>query len=280
MKTPERFEKEQYIDENMQIFASEKYFKGKTETHWHDFYEMEYILSGTGVYEINGKKLTFSKGSVFLMTPVDFHAVEAEGGTRIINVMFSERWIDKESELALYRAPSPLAASFSESEYETAEIMFRAIVREYEEGAAYSERMLRNLLECAAVTLLRRTEVPEGSKETADFNSIQKSLMYLRNHFRETITLKEAAAEAGLSPAYFSDKFHQYTGETFRKHLVRMRCEYAQRMLIYTDAPVTEICYASGFSTLSHFLRTFKEFSGMTPRRWRCEEKNKETLKP
>lgn len=272
MDALERIPKQVYFSEDMQLDASEKRLTENFAPHWHEFYELEYVLSGSGVYEVNGTPYPFSPGSAFLMTPVDFHAVWVDGEAAIVNVMFAEPWLDESLIYCLLRAAGPLVAHMPADRREGLASLCRAVVREYKSDAPHRERVIKNLLECAVVTLLRELEIAPGDRAPQPGNNIQHALTYIQTHFREPITLGDAAAQAGLSATYFSEKFHAYAGETFRSYLVRLRCEYAQRMLAYTDVPVTEVCYACGFATLSHFQRTFKSLYGMSPRAWRAEK--------
>ena len=59
------------------ISAVRKSFDGKYKSHWHEFYEIEYIISGSGIYEIDGIEYKITPGTLFFMTPVDFHNVNA-----------------------------------------------------------------------------------------------------------------------------------------------------------------------------------------------------------
>jgi hypothetical protein len=66
-----------------------KYFKGESQLHWHDYYELEYIKSGSITYQYNGNSYTLSAGSAYLVTPSDYHniiAYEAE----LYNIAFNE----------------------------------------------------------------------------------------------------------------------------------------------------------------------------------------------
>ncbi|WP_374019542.1 helix-turn-helix domain-containing protein [Paenibacillus thiaminolyticus] len=47
--------------------------------------------------------------------------------------------------------------------------------------------------------------------------------------------------------------------------------QFAHSLLCVTALPVTEICYASGFSTLNHFERSFKKKYGGAPRSLQME---------
>ena len=91
----------------------------------------------------------------------------------------------------------------------------------------------------------------------------------MRQHFSEQITLETVANQAYLHPVYFSSLFRETMDVSFSKYLMNMRLYYAKRLLINSANSVTEICYMSGFTSLSHFLRCFKIIFGTTPKKYR-----------
>ena len=57
----------------------EREFKGDYYCHFHDFYELEYIISGSGSYHINGEVFSISEGMLFFMTPLDCTVLQQMG---------------------------------------------------------------------------------------------------------------------------------------------------------------------------------------------------------
>ena len=70
------------------VTASRKSIKGNHFTHRHDFYEIEFVIEGSGTYIIDGVCHEIKKGMIFFMTPVNFHEIK-HSDAEIINVMFS-----------------------------------------------------------------------------------------------------------------------------------------------------------------------------------------------
>ena len=87
-----RFTKEQYIGEKP-ISSSRKRICGNAAAHFHNFYEIEYVIRGSGEYIINGKSVPCSDGMLFFMTPVDYHSVRT-ASSEIYNTMFSGDIVD------------------------------------------------------------------------------------------------------------------------------------------------------------------------------------------
>lgn len=83
------------IGGNSRISAEEREIPHAVGTHWHEFYELELILEGTGDYLINGVRHEIKKGMIFFMTPVDFHCVHPGNGcaVRLMNIMFEGHFL-------------------------------------------------------------------------------------------------------------------------------------------------------------------------------------------
>jgi len=81
-------------------------------------------------------------------------------------------------------------------------------------------------------------------------------------------TLESLARDAGMSPYHFARIFAELTGLPPHRYLLRRRLQVAARLL-RDGLPVTETCFASGFSNLSHFVRSFRRAFGQPPSRWR-----------
>jgi hypothetical protein len=84
----QRFTKEHFIGQSP-LVAREKTINGEYKPHRHEFYEIEYILSGSGEYRIDDRVYPIQKGMLFFMTPLHLHSVSAKN-CRVYNVMFSE----------------------------------------------------------------------------------------------------------------------------------------------------------------------------------------------
>ncbi|MDK4742570.1 AraC family transcriptional regulator [Rhizobium sp. CNPSo 3464] len=88
-----------------------------------------------------------------------------------------------------------------------------------------------------------------------------------------SLSLTELAHEAGLSEHYMSKAFRHSTGLPPHAFIIRRRVERASEMLRYSDRQITEIAYACGFSSPSHFAAAFRRVIGSTPKRYRADWK-------
>jgi AraC-like DNA-binding protein len=84
-----------------------------------------------------------------------------------------------------------------------------------------------------------------------------------------SLSLHDTAKHAGLSPAHFSHVFHQVTGVNFTRYVQALRIAEAKKLLSETERTITDICFACGFNSLTHFNRVFRCFEHRSPRHYR-----------
>lgn len=83
------------------------------------------------------------------------------------------------------------------------------------------------------------------------------------------LSIDEIAKAAAMSRFHFVRQFKALFGETPVQLRTRARLDDARHRLIYTDAPITEICMAVGFSSLGSFSTLFSGRFGRSPSQFR-----------
>lgn len=274
-KQPRRLTNEQFIRSEYPLHLYCQKFNHRWELHWHEFYELCFVLSGEGTNIVNGVPHELARGSMFLLTPADFHEIYPRDGQylELFNVVFSHEVLSAELQDLLFQDGSQHAAQFAAPAFAEIEREFRLIGEELRNSLPGHFLVARGALERILIFLTRRGgPVPPSPppKPTAyRHDAIHKALVYVQHHFREPLTLEHAARQAQLAPNYFSECFHRMTGCPFQNYLQTLRLQFAKSLLSASDIPVTEICEASGFNTLTHFERAFKRKFHLTPREFR-----------
>jgi len=87
---------------------------------------------------------------------------------------------------------------------------------------------------------------------------------YIDQHYHEPVEVGEAAKIANLTVAAFCRYFKKSTHCTFTDFVNQFRINQAKKLLMQRQN-VSETCYQTGFENLSHFIKTFKKFTGDTP---------------
>jgi AraC-like DNA-binding protein len=99
--------------------------------------------------------------------------------------------------------------------------------------------------------------------------ALRKAERYIRENYNRKISLQEIAGVSGLSAPYFSTIFREEMGENLSAYLNRLRVEKAGRLLTETNMSLSEISGSCGFEDQSWFSKIFKNYTGMSPGRYR-----------
>lgn len=96
-----------------------------------------------------------------------------------------------------------------------------------------------------------------------------KAKAFIREHFAENLTLRQAANAVNMSLFYFCKKFHKSTGFSFTEFVALTRIEKAGKLLLNPNLRISEIAFAVGFQSLTHFNRAFKRIMRQSPTQYR-----------
>jgi len=96
-KHPERLTNDVYLQSSLPFRIFHQKLFEPCELHWHEFYELTYIVAGEGVNVVNGISFPLTKGSIFLLTPADFHQISPTPESCLLyNVIFTDELLDEE----------------------------------------------------------------------------------------------------------------------------------------------------------------------------------------
>ena len=241
----------QYIGNGVRLLAKERE-AGEIPLHSHDYFELEILLEGTGTMELNSRQYELRPGSVYLLTPADFHEVRISTGNRLWNISFDGLVLEPAQTEALFSVRTPVRTVSPD------------LLHRLDAGARLlSEEENREPQGLLVEYLLRTAGLwPEG-EETLD--PIRRAVRYVETFFREDPSLAQVAAQVGLSPSYFGSLFRKEMGESYVEY--RNRCKVnCAAMLLKSGKSVTEACFESGFGSMSGFRYAFRQVMGVSPK--------------
>ncbi|MDR0389743.1 MAG: helix-turn-helix domain-containing protein [Spirochaetaceae bacterium] len=141
-----------------------------------------------------------------------------------------------------------------------------------------NDRYLRRILEAKSIDELKdilSIIVNSMAGELFSFrgtrhaSALRKAERYIWAHYTGKVKLADIAAASGLSAPYFSTIFKEEMGENLSVYLNRLRVEKAMHLLAESSISLNEIAALCGFEDQSWFSKTFKQFTGMSPGKFR-----------
>ena len=242
--------------------------------HFHDHYEIYYLLSGERFYFIHHKTYFVQTGDLVLIDKRLLHKTINTGvpNHERILVSFDEAFIDNAAELCgVFRTGEPVVRRLAIDPLLLPELL-QHMLTEQQSGDTHSQLYIRSLLTqlliaCARTKQADRRAEAQGSPPA--YQSMSEIARYMNEQFAAPLTLSSVARRFGFSPTYVSRTFKQATGFSFVEYLNNVRVREAQRLLAETDWQVIRIAGEAGFQSIAHFGRVFKQISGRTPLQYR-----------
>ena len=104
-----------------------------------------------------------------------------------------------------------------------------------------------------------------------DNDKIERVYEYVRENFKQPISLEEISEVAAMEVPSFCRYFKRVSGKTFTAFVNEFRVNRACKLLSESAMTISEVCFESGFNNTSHFNRLFKSITGKTPLAYRDE---------
>lgn len=97
-----------------------------------------------------------------------------------------------------------------------------------------------------------------------DGNPIVKALAYIEENLDQHLTIEDVAREVLVSPATFTRRLKEHTGETFSQYQTRLRMKVAEEMLLNSNSSITAVCRRVGLQH-GRLLELFHQKHGCSP---------------
>ena len=121
---------------------------------------------------------------------------------------------------------------------------------------------------------LRVKEKQPGTGENGSYDQIiVDAFSYMQEHYQESLSLTDISAVLGISSSYFSHLFKKQTGKNYVEYLNEIRLKAVMEDLKNSDFKIAVIAEKNGFHNFEYFSRFFKKATGLSPVKWRQENR-------
>jgi AraC-like DNA-binding protein len=125
------------------------------------------------------------------------------------------------------------------------------------------------LLTLLLIELARMTDDVVGDLRRSNEPLIADVFAVIDRRVGQPLSLKDVAAELGLTPGHLTTVVRRRTGRTVQEWITERRMAEARALLCGTDLPIAEVARRVGISDAGYFARLFRTTHGTSPRRWR-----------
>ena len=248
-----------------------------------NFFELIYIIDGTGIQIVNKNRFHYRKGNLFLLTPQDVYSFQIDAPTTFFFLRFNELYVkdqiskDKEAvkqvkyilQNASHRpgcilknkADKPLIAS-----------LISSVLNEQTNQQLYFNRISEQIIN-TIITIVARNialKLPKNINESTG-EQILEMLNYIQENIFEPKNLKAAklSQHFNISIHYLGKYFKKQTGDTLQNYIANYKMRLVEARLLHSDMRINEITYEFSFADESHLNKAFKKYKGMNPSEFR-----------
>ncbi len=104
-------------------------------------------------------------------------------------------------------------------------------------------------------------------------DAYNKSLLFIRDHYTEGISVADVARGIGYSVSYFGYVFKKKCGISVNRYISDLQLAKATELLRSTAFSVSDIAEHIGFGDANYFSTAFKTRYGLSPRQYRAQFK-------
>ncbi|HBF86630.1 MAG TPA: hypothetical protein DDW54_03015 [Clostridiales bacterium] len=239
-------------------------------TNWfvrHD-YCIQFVVKGKGEYFVNNQLYELKKNTLFLLPKDKYHYYKSDENDPYEYYWIHFKGLGFENFLKSINLSEEFPILFDVYN-PNIEKCFKDLIEIFQSGGNEYSNLL--VMSKSYALLYEIATTVKDAKQTSlkTFNpSVNLAIDYIKEHFKENVTLDVLAEVAHVNKCYLVDIFKRSTGVSPIKYLIQYRISHACQLL-KKNMTVTEICFESGFNELTNFLVRFKQFTGTTPSKYR-----------
>ena len=259
------------------LFSQNAYLE---QAHHHIEYEIFYIDKGSVEFGLEDSVIIVQAGDVVFMHPGTNHYVKKIKGTEYhyYAMVFDSSVLGQEGEPIRSILESIRVSQFVKLPEEILEKLRQATECERQLLFGHELVVKTVLFDILAHILATKQYVEISDKLRTELgnrvNAIDVTLNYVREHYRENISLDDILKITSYSKSHFIRLFKKNVGMNLTDYINKYRIEKSCLDLIYTSKNVTEIATENGFNTVQYFSKTFKAYMKCTPKQYQRNGKN------
>ena len=240
-----------------------------TNKHWHKNLEIDYIIKGRMWTMRNNVDRDISDGECVVVNSEDVHQTcgkTPDDRVKYLVVLFSYNYIKtyfKDFENYMFDVDK------NEQAKQRIAQLLKAIVFELENRGDFSDLKISCAMSQILMVLFTKCRVKKDtlslSEPTDDLEYAKKAIDFIKENYKERISLDDIASYVGLTPTYFSRYFKQSTRKTFKNYLNLIRLENALLDIQNNNNSETLAAKNNGFPSVKSFIAVFKSVYGCAP---------------
>lgn len=247
-----------------------------TDIHYHDDYELYYMINGTTKYFIGDEIFKVGNGNFVLVPKKMFHKTDSEDclhNDRIL-ISFNDDLLTDDTRVYLDELCRCKLICIPSHKMANVESIVYKIEEEYKNTDDYSSGVIRLLILYLLTELCRHKldRVPVFDSSSEFIHQVSK---YISTNYSEPLSLSYLSHKFSISESHLSRLFKSVSGIGINQFITHVRIMNAEYLLKTTRLSITEISALCGFNDSNYFSTIFKRLRGTTPLKYAAAYRSK-----
>lgn len=234
-----------------------KYLNSRNLPHWHSDCELICVERGELDVVCENKKYALNVNDSFFIDSEQVHYMQAKANETLLKVIIFNFDIIK-ALFSTHALDCPLLR-----DYDVAQL-YDALKMELSQKLPFYNDCAKAKITEFFIDVLRREKTAQR-KEKSISGRLKMLIDKINNEF-DSISFEDAYKFMAMDESYFCRYFKKATGRSFTQYLNHIKIDNAIKLMRQeTSTPITEIAISSGFGSIRHFNKTFKDITGYAP---------------
>lgn len=262
-----------------------KKFLSQSSVHTLTYYDITFVTEGEGKFSIDNQTNEAASRDVFFSKPGEIRNWDTRHIVNGYALIFEDEFLSSLFKDSLFvQHLSFFQSGKTSSKLQLPDELYMRILQilhnikteidSYRQNDVY---VLRALLYEVLMLLDREykkvnMEEETTSKEVGNIH-IDKFMKLVESHLKEQHSVQYYADKLCITPNYLNEIVTSTKGISAKQYIRNKVMDEAQRLLTYTDFPISDVAFELHFSTVSYFIRSFRQYTGTTPLLYRRTHK-------
>lgn len=273
----------EFEKQDRSFFIEKSKFSGvlnMAKNHYHNAYEIYYLVEGERDYFIKDKTYHVTKGDLVLVDTFELHKTLDSGAPVFERILISFKRVFLRNILAEMQDIDLLSfflqkikvLSLNPDEQSFVHALLEKMLSESNTNSAESIIYLKLMLTELLIFISRK--VKEKVREQAEpsnskHGKASEIVAFINDNYQQNISLRSLSLTFHISSCYLSRMFKVVTGFSLIEYLNNVRTKEACKLLVNSRLNITQISEKIGYESITHFGRIFKSITGLSPLKYR-----------
>ena len=245
-----------------------------SSTHFHTQHELYFLEKGKTVHFVGDQIYLLNEGDMVFVPTGIFHRTDNKETSLVERHLFfyNDNVIDEDF--------LPYIEELKKNNYikipaehvhrikDIARKMAYEVKHQHEDSLKMQKLYLQQLL-----ILISRLRITDSKPRTNALHQvIQDIITYISTNVNADLSLQSLSVKYNVRPSHLSKQFKNLTGMGLNEYINIARITAAEKLLLSTNLPITEIAMKCGFNDSNYFARVFKQLKGVTPKRYSMQK--------